>query len=179
MSEYHNKQALLVIDLQNGLFHAQHPPFQADQLLKNVNQLIEYARVKHIPIFAIRHVGLAGTGLEPNSPMTQLIAELNIDPNTDYILEKTRPNCFFQTDLAQQLESLNVEEVIICGLKTEFCIDSTSRAAKDLNYKVTLISDAHSTIDSKILNADRIIQHHNSTLNQAFVALKTSAEFCT
>ncbi len=95
MSEYHNKQALLVIDLQNGLFHAQHPPFQADQLLKNINQLIEYARVKHIPIFAIRHVGLAGTGLAPNSPMTQLIAELNIDPNTDYILEKNTAKLLF------------------------------------------------------------------------------------
>ncbi len=67
--------------------------------------------------------------------------------------KKTRPNCFFQTDLEQRLKSLNIQELIVCGLKTEFCIDSTCRAAKDLGFKVQLISDAHSTVDSAVLNA--------------------------
>lgn len=172
-----HQQALIIVDLQNGVFHAQHPPFQAKQLLENINQLIAYARSKQIPIFAIRHVGLAGTPLATDSPMTQLIPELHIDLSTDIILEKARPNCFFQTDLEQQLKALNIEEIIICGLKTEFCIDTTCRVANDLGFKATLISDAHSTIDSTILSAENIIQHHNTTLNHAFVSLKTCVEF--
>ncbi|MBO3656055.1 cysteine hydrolase family protein [Acinetobacter bereziniae] len=179
MSDPKNKQALIVVDMQNGLFHAPQPPFEAHRLLQNINQLIAYAHLKHIPVFAIRHVGGADTAMAPHSPMTQLIAELNIDHDVDQVLEKTRPNCFFQTDLEQRLKSLNIQELIVCGLKTEFCIDSTCRAAKDLGFKVQLISDAHSTVDSAVLNAQLIIQHHHQTLSQAFAQLKTCAEFCT
>ncbi|MCX5469765.1 cysteine hydrolase family protein [Acinetobacter nematophilus] len=179
MSAPQNNQALIVVDMQNGLFHASQPPFEAGQLLQNINQLIDYAHLKQIPVFAIRHVGSDHTALASTSLLTQLIAELNIDHDLDHVLEKTRPNCFFQTDLEQQLKSLNIQEVIVCGLKTEFCIDSTCRAAKDLGLNVLLISDAHSTVDSAVLPAQKIIQHHAQTLNQAFVQLKTCAEFCT
>lgn len=179
MSALQNKQALIVVDMQNGLFHAPQPPFEAHQLLQNINQLIEYAHLKDISVFAIRHVGGADTAMAPHSLITQLITELNIDHDVDQVLEKTRPNCFFQTDLEQRLKSLNIQELIVCGLKTEFCIDSTCRAGKDLGFKVQLISDAHSTVDSAVLNAQLIIQHHHQTLSQAFAQLKTCAEFCT
>lgn len=178
MSDPQNKQALIVLYMQNGWFHAPQPPFEAHQLLQKINQLIDYAHLKQIPVFAIRHVGSDHTPLASTSPLTQFIAELNIDHDLNQVLEKTCPNCFFQTDLEQRLKSLNIQELIVCGLKTEFCIDSTCRAAKDLGFKVQLISDAHSTVDSAVLTAQRIIQHHHHTLSQAFVQLKTCAEFC-
>jgi nicotinamidase-related amidase len=59
---------------------------------------------------------------------------------------------------------------------TPMCIDTTVRSAVSHGYGVTLIQDAHSTIDSEILTAPSIIAHHNDVL-QAFADLKKEDEF--
>jgi len=61
------------------------------------------------------------------------------------------------------------------------CVDTTCRRAFSLGFEVVLISDAHSTWDSAVLPADRIIQHTNHTLAEWFVRLAPSedASFAT
>ncbi|MBV9330399.1 MAG: isochorismatase family protein [Alphaproteobacteria bacterium] len=54
--------------------------------------------------------------------------------------------------------------LIVCGMQTEYCVDTTVRAAHALGYKVTLVSDAHSTGNTQALSAGDIIAHHNLTL---------------
>jgi len=54
--------------------------------------------------------------------------------------------------------------LIICGLQTDFCVDTTVRRAFTLGYHVTLVADAHSTLDNGVLTAAQIIAHHNATL---------------
>lgn len=54
-------------------------------------------------------------------------------------------------------------------MKTEYCIDATIRAASEFGYKVTLISDAHTTFDSTVLDAQHIIDHHNQVLNNVLL----------
>ena len=130
-----------------------------------------------MPIIFIRHVGLLGTPLAPDSSITQLISELPVDCSQDIVIEKMSPSCFKGTVLKEMLEQLNVNEIIISGMKTEYCIDTTVRAAADLGFDISLISDAHTTFDSDLLSAQQIIMHHNSTLNGAFAKLSTSAEF--
>ncbi|MCY1188441.1 Isochorismatase family protein [compost metagenome] len=87
------------------------------------------------------------------------------------------PSSFKNTLLKEVLEKLDIDEIIMTGMKTEYCIDTTVRAASEYGYKVTLISDAHTTTDSAALNALQIIDHHNQVLRNAFVQLKTTAEF--
>jgi len=53
---------------------------------------------------------------------------------------------------------------VICGLQSEFCVDSTTRRALALGYPVTLVSDGHSTLDNGVLTAAQISAHHNQTL---------------
>jgi nicotinamidase-related amidase len=55
--------------------------------------------------------------------------------------------------------------LVIAGCKTQFCIDTTVRAATSRGYDVTLVADAHTTTDSDALTARQIIAHHNATLN--------------
>ena len=64
-------------------------------------------------------------------------------------------------------------------MKTEYCIDTTIRAASEFGYKVTLISDAHTTSDSTVLDAQHIIDHHNQVLNNAFAKVKLLKSFST
>jgi nicotinamidase-related amidase len=57
-----------------------------------------------------------------------------------------------------------VKKLAICGLQSEFCVDTTTRRALALGYPVILVSDAHSTMNNSVLSAAQITAHHNETL---------------
>ncbi len=117
------------------------------------------------------------TPLDPDSLNTQLITELSCNPDKDIVIEKTYPSSFKHTVLKELLEKLDIDEIIVSGMKTEYCIDTTIRAASEFGYKVTLISDAHTTSDSITLDAQHIIDHHNQVFSNAFANVKTTEEF--
>lgn len=175
-SQSENYQALLIIDMQNGLFHGSQLPFNKGQVLENINTLIAKARASNTPIIAVRHVGPTGSPISPESPLSQLIPELHIDLTTDIILEKTRPSCFYKTELSNILARLNIQTLIIAGMKTDFCIDTTCRIACEYDLKAILVADAHTTFDNDTLNAKNIIDHHNLTMNNAFAKVIDTKE---
>ncbi|WP_373882897.1 cysteine hydrolase family protein [Acinetobacter pittii] len=178
MDKSHNsKSALLVIDMQNGLFKGELKPYNHQSVLLNIRELIEYQRLNERPVIFIRHVGAKGTPLDPDGSNTQLIAELSFNPDIDTVIEKIYPSSFKGTVLKDWLEKLDVDQIIVTGMKTEYCIDFTIRAASEVGYKVTLISDAHTTFDSMHLSAQRIIDHHNQIFNNAFAKVITTEEF--
>ena len=80
------------------------------------------------------------------------------------IFEKNRPNAFEKTGLADQLQALSVEGVVITGMKTQYCVDSTCRAAHDLGFEAVLIADDHTCSDNPGLKAEQIIAHNNAIL---------------
>lgn len=61
-------------------------------------------------------------------------------------------------------------------MKTEFCVDTTCRAAAGLGLRPILVADAHTTTDSPLLSAQAIIEHHNRTLGGAFAELLRTAD---
>ncbi|GJH22202.1 cysteine hydrolase [Caballeronia novacaledonica] len=171
------RAALLIIDMQIGLFNGPDRPYEGDRVLANINQLIGRARSASAPIFAMRHTGPRGTPIEPGSPHSQLIPQLEVDAKCDVIFDKTRPNCFLGTSLGEQLADANVSELIIVGMKTQYCIDATCRAASDMGLRPVLIADAHTCMDTRELPARAIIEHHNATLNGAFATLVNTDDF--
>ncbi|MGE6587821.1 isochorismatase family protein, partial [Raoultella planticola] len=84
-------------------------------------------------------------------------------------------SCFRDTELQLQLSLRGVKQLVIAGMKTEFCVDTTCRAAPEHGFRTVLISDAHTTMDNKYLSASEIIAHHNVTLAGPFVTLATAA----
>ena len=69
-----------------------------------------------------------------------------------------------------------IHKLIIAGIQTEFCVDTTTRRAYSLGYQVTLVQDAHSTWDTENITAAQIIAHHNLTLGGWFAKLCPAAE---
>lgn len=172
-----SKKALLIIDMQHGLFFAPQQPYAAEATLANINLLITRAREMKAAIFAARHTGPEGSPLAESSPLTQLIPQLAIDPTQDGVFVKRYPNCFRGTTLLASLQLAGIEELVVCGMKTEYCVDTTCRAAADLGFRVVLIGDAHTTTDNGHISAQQIIAHHNQTLSGPFVQLNTAAEY--
>ncbi|MBK5512630.1 cysteine hydrolase family protein [Pseudomonas sp. TH15] len=168
--------ALLIIDMQVGLFNGPDKPHDGERLLANIQQLIRQARARKVPIYAVRHTGPQGSPIEAGSPFWQLLPDLELNASTDILFDKGKPNAFFATSLAQQLRAGGIDELFIVGMKTQYCIDSTCRAAADLGFNPVLVADAHTCMDTPALPARAIIEHHNATLGGAFARLINSAD---
>jgi nicotinamidase-related amidase len=88
---------------------------------------------------------------------------------------KRRCSAFHGTELEVELKAAGVSHLIICGMQTETCVDSAVRAAVERGYRVTLVADGHTTGDTAVLEARRIIEHHNRTLAGLFAEVTPSA----
>lgn len=166
-----SRPALLIIDIQVGLLHGPEAPHAGAVTLANINRLGQAARSAALPVLAVRHTGPAG------SPFWQLAPQLVVG-EADRVFDKQRPSAFHGTGLDGWLKEDGVQTLIITGMKTQYCIDTTCRAAADLGYTVVLVSDAHTCMDTPQLTAPQIIAHHNTTLVGPFVRLMSSDEVC-
>jgi nicotinamidase-related amidase len=168
--------ALLIIDMQAGLYDGPQKPFERESVLATINQLVRRARDAGAPIFVARHTGPAGSPIEAGSPSWQLWHELDVDESRDRLFNKTRPSCFLGTDLEKQLRAAQVQELVVVGMKTQFCVDTTCRVAVELGFSVVLPEDGHTCMDTPALKAEAIIEHHNATLAGAFVTRASAVE---
>ncbi len=161
--------ALLIIDMQNGLYDGPEQPFERERVLSTINQLIQRARNAGAPIFVARHTGPVGSPIAAGNPLWQLWSGLDVDETRDHLFNKTRPSCFLGTNLAQQLTAAQISELVIVGMKTQLCVDTTCRVAAELGFSVVLPEDGHTCMDTPTLKAEAIIEHHNATLAGVFV----------
>jgi nicotinamidase-related amidase len=170
------KSALLIIDVQTGLFEGYEIPYNEKELIKTINELISKARASNTPIIFIQHNGDGeDSPLHPNRDGWKIHPEL-INTTEDIYIQKNHPDSFQDTQLQNQLDSLGVEKIIVAGLQTEYCIDTTCRRAYSMGYEVILIEDGHSTYDTEYLTAEQVINHHNQVLGGWFVMMRNSAE---
>lgn len=142
------RRAALIVDIQVGLFNGPETPHGGAQVLANINELIVKARRVGASILVARHTGPQGSSIEPDSPLTRLLPDLTVDAVANVMIEKNRPNCFLGTGLTDSLRAASVDELIIVGMKTEYCIDTTCRAAADLSFQPVLVADAHTSMAS-------------------------------
>ncbi|MFZ6648225.1 cysteine hydrolase family protein [Undibacterium sp. TJN25] len=156
------KSALIVIDVQRGLFDAEPRPADADAVISRINSLTARARAADVPVIFVHHE-TAGGELQYGTPGWDLERHLQAAP-TDHHIRKTTPDSFLKTDLEELLQSMNVEELVLCGYATEFCVDTTTRRSAALGFPVTIAADAHTTHDKTHATAAQIRAHHNATL---------------
>jgi len=92
--------------------------------------------------------------------------------STDKIIKKSKWDSFYQTELLEYLRTNDIEQLIFAGAQTEFCLDTTIRAAFSLGYQKNLLfKETHSTLNGVILNASDIINHHESIWNNRFLTV--------
>lgn len=168
------KQALLIIDVQNCMFNPAAPVHNHEQLLITLQSLIGRARVAQTPVIYVQHNGPDGAPHAPGAPGWQIHPAIAPQPG-ELIVQKSTPDSFYETTLKAELAARGVEQLIMAGIQTDYCVDTTCRRAASEGYKVTLAQDAHSTWGDGDLSAAQIIDHHNRVLGNWFAQL-VSAE---
>lgn len=155
--------ALLIIDVQHALCVGDEAAFDIDKVIERINGLSAQARSLGLPVVLIQHEEEGGT-LQFGSDGWQLASNLVAAPPSDLRVRKKSANSFYRTGLQDLLQQRGVKRLVICGLQSDFCVDTTTRAARGLDYDVVLAADAHSTADNGLLQAAQITAHHNQTL---------------
>lgn len=155
--------AVLVIDVQQGLCEGEGAAFDCEGTIARINQVTRKARAARVPVLFIQHESTAGY-LEHGSDAWQIANGVSLDP-ADLKIRKTTPDAFLGTELESTLRSIGIEKLIICGMHSEFCVDTTTRRALALGFPVTLVSDGHTSAGNAAITAQQVIAHHNATLS--------------
>ena len=168
---------MMIIDVQSAFFDKNGTicVYRGEELLKTVKNLISRARKASVPVIYVQHDGDKGTPFEPGKPgwpIHPAIAPLG----SDLVIHKRTPDSFYGTTLQTELEQRGIRKLIITGIQSDWCVDTTVRRAYSLEYEVTVVEDAHSTYDTKILKAPQIIAHHNSIFGGRFAKLRKADE---
>ena len=151
--------ALLVIDMQVGLVSG---AYRGDEVVRTIATLLAKARSSGTPVLYLQHESYEFEPLKPGTPTWQIHRDI-APAEGDLVIPKRASDSFYETPLRRELEARGVRHIVVTGMMTEACVDTTSRAALSLGYDVTLVEDAHTTWNGR-LPAAQIIEHHNATL---------------
>jgi len=165
--------AVLIIDVQVGIIDG-FKAYRGREVLDRINRLLDDARAKETPIIYVQHDGEKGHPLEAGTPAWEIHPAIKPEAG-ELVVRKRASDSFFETTLKQELEKLKIDELIVAGCMTEYCVDTTVRRAVSLGYDVLLAGDAHTTVDNQRLTAAQIIEHHNAVLDGFDAGLHTVA----
>lgn len=155
--------ALLIIDVQNVLCVRASKASDVEDVISRINMVSRKARNAGALVVVVQHETTDGP-MDYGTDNWKLASSLELS-GADVLLRKTASDAFLHTELSQLLASRAITELIVCGLQSEFCVDSTVRRAMALGYPVVLVADGHTTVDNGLLSASQIAAHHNKTLS--------------
>lgn len=171
------RTALLVIDVQRGAFDGARcePIADAQRLVDHCVALVGAAREAAVPIVFIQHCDEAGQAFEEGSPHWELHESLQPLAG-DKRVKKHESSAFDGTDLAGLLDGLRAEQLVVCGLQSEFCVFNTSRSALEKGFVLVVAEDGHSTWPSKAETANAISARINQDLQHRGAELRSTAD---
>jgi nicotinamidase-related amidase len=140
-------RALIIIDVQESF--RQQPEWAATSnpgIAAQVGRLVTAARAAGDLVVWVLHAEPgSGTAFDPASGYVRLMDGL-VPQEGEPILTKSSHNAFTTTNLQQTLTARAISAIVVCGIKTEQCCETTARVGCDLGYKVTFATDATATM---------------------------------
>lgn len=163
--------ALVILDIQAHMFSPDNPVYGGEPLLAKISRLQDKAHRAHVPIVYVQQGRpRPGHPLEVGSGGWQL-HPMMVPGTQDAVIQKQMPSAFYRTTLDEYLNAHGIRKLVIAGIQTELCVDTTCREACSRDYDVTLVHDAHSTWTRGGLTGPQIVAHHNALLGDWFVTL--------
>ena len=174
------KQALIVVDVQNDFCPGGALAVaEGDQVIAPLNRLIDQFLERGAPVYKSRdwhppqtkhfqaHGGTWPVHCVQNTEGAEFHPELRDDPRIKVISkglgDKDCYSAFDETDLASQLHNQNVEEVVVGGLATDYCVKNTVLDALKNGFKVKAVKNAMRAVDVQPGDGDRAIEEMRAT----------------
>ena len=177
-------RALLLIDIQNDYFPGGSMElFSSEAAGDKARLLLDKFRKKALPVIHIQHISLdPGTGFFlPNTAGVEINERVRPLAG-ETVIQKHYPSAFRETSLLQLLRSEGIAELVIAGMMTHMCVDTTTRAAFDLGFTCHLAHDACATRDlthkGKTVCAADVQTAYMAALGQVFAQVGSTQELC-
>jgi nicotinamidase-related amidase len=177
-------KGLLLIDIQNDYF-----PGGTMELVgspeagEKAGRLLRKFREEALPVIHVQHFAtragatffIPGTrGVEIHESVAPAEGEL--------VIRKSYPNSFRETQLLERLQRLDVDQLVIAGMMTHMCVDTTTRAAADLGFQCLLAHDACATkglsFEGATVAAEQVQLSYLAALNGSFARVLSVEELC-
>lgn len=164
------RTALVVIDLQKGIAQQPTQPHAAGEVVKNAARLADAFRNNGMPVFLVHVIPAEGTMLKVISdesfPSTiaqspewsEFVPELT-PASTDIVITKRQWGAFYGTDLELRLRRRGMDTIVLCGISTDFGVESTARFAYEYGFQQIFAEDAM---------ASRSAEQHRAAVNFVF-----------
>lgn len=174
--------ALLIIDIQNDYF-----PGGRMELVGSVaaslraRALLEAFRARGLPVIHVQHVSTrpGATFFLPDTEGVRIHESVRPAPG-EAVVTKHFPNAFRETTLAATLRERGVDALVIAGMMSHMCIDTSTRAAADAGFACTLVHDACATRDlafgATTVPAAQVQAAFMAAMNGAFARVVTADE---
>ena len=161
------KTALLVIDVQQAMID-EHPA-RMDEFLLNIKLLIDAAHNGGTEVVYVRHDGGEGDILAYGTPGWQL--DRSLKPREDErIFDKRFGSAFRQTGLQDYLSQQGITRLVVCGMQTEYCIDTSVKVAFEHGYEVIIPSGATTTYANPFLSGEKLVYYYERMIWHAPLA---------
>jgi nicotinamidase-related amidase len=182
------KQALIIVDVQESF--RKRPYWRGEEcpaFLKNVQSLIDLSRSRGIPIVQVFHQELTEDASDPFSRSSGLVRPMpELSLRADAVFHKHVHSAMFAESsdgitLEDWLRQRGVEELLITGIRTEQCCETTTRHASDLGFAVRYVTDATLTFpmqsrSGREFSAAEIRERTELVLDGRFARIVTTAD---
>ena len=151
------KTALLVIDVQQAMID-EHPA-RMDEFMLNLKFLIDTAHKSGTEVIYVRHDGGEGDVLAYGTSGWQL--EKSLHPRAEErVFDKRFGSAFRQTGLRDYLVEREISRLVVCGMQTEYCIDTSVKVAFEFGYDVVIPAGATTTYANPFLSGEKLITYY-------------------
>ena len=178
------KKALVIIDVQNDYFPGGKMELDgSDKAGDKAGLLLETFRKLQLPVIHVQHVAVQ-PGATFFLPDTQGVnIHKCVQPKSDEtVVVKHFPNSFRETTLKKHLEDNGITQLIVAGMMSHMCVDTTVRAAFDLGYACTLAHDACATRTLTLADQSVAAAHVHlafmAALNGVFASVRSAEDIC-
>jgi nicotinamidase-related amidase len=176
-----NKPVLVVIDAQKGFLDSSWGNSNNPECESNIKKLLNIWREADLPIVLVRHDSTSvNSPLRPGQEGNDF--QEGIDGKHDLLITKSVNSAFYGTpSLDNWLKENAYSELVICGITTNHCCETTARMAGNLGYKVSFVLDATRTFDFKdisgnLIKADAVYQMTATNLNGEFAEVVMTSD---
>jgi len=155
------RPALLVVDVQEDAVARR--PYEGERVIANIAELLAACRAAATPVVYVQHDGKPGEPEEPHTPGWEIhegIAPVPGEP----IFRKRFNSAFRGTELHGHLRDRGIDTLLIVGIQTEYCVDTTVRVAFELGYSVVVPEMTNTTYDNGDVPARAIHEMINARI---------------
>ncbi len=176
--------SLLLVDIQNDYFPGGAMVLEgALSAGSRAGQLLESFRQKGLPVIHVQHIAAkpGSTFFLPDTAGVEIHQSV-FPAGDETVFQKHFPNSFRDTPLLGHLRDHRISRLVIAGMMTHMCIDTTTRAAADLGFECVLAHDACATRDlsfgDAVVPAQNVQAAFLAALSGTFAQVRSVAEIC-